>query len=227
MSAKRRCKRIKSNGEQCKSVPLVGLDVCRFHGGQLPSLKAKSERAKVAEIAKVQGIRPIPKTDPESRGDVALETEIRRTVAWIRMCENELERLGGAVPGLSGPDADRLAEVLGAPQLVSREVTTGTERGEDTYLVTEKHAPEFNIWERRLFENRKHLVVLTKQWIAAGFEVKRMQMAQQQLDLMERAFEGIARDFGANPRDPETRKIILRRIVETQRAEEADTEESS
>lgn len=184
--------------------------MCRNHGGMLPSIRQQNAIFKQDRVREKLGILPIDRNDPEARGDIALAVEIRRTVAWIRYCERQIERLGGDVPEAD----DALADVLGGLGLVSRETTEGIERDEQTDLTVRKYAAGVGVWEEKLRWNRAHLATLTKQWIAAGFEAKRLELAERTLDSLQAAIDGVVRDLGGNPRDPTIRAMILKRLRE-------------
>lgn len=204
----------RGTGRRCQKPALVGTTVCRTHGGSLPSVRDRSriareerERGNLERRLNLRGIDP---DDPEARGDVALAAEIRRTVAWIRYCEDQILALGGDVP--DAPDA--LADVLGSVGLVSRETRSGMERDEATDLTIERFEAGVGVWEEKLRWNRSHLAGLTKQWIAAGFEARRLELAERTLDALERAIDGVLGDLGLNPRDPDVRATIKRRLIE-------------
>lgn len=204
----------RSTGRRCQKPALTGVTVCRSHGGTLPSIRAKSQKAREErereDLEARINLRGISPDDPEARGDVALAAEIRRTVAWIRYCEDQIEALGGDVP--QAPDA--LADVLGSVGLVSRETRSGMERDESTDMVIERFEAGVGVWEEKLRWNRNHLASLTKQWIAAGFEARRLELAERTLDELEHAINGVLTDAGLNPRDPELRASIKKRIIE-------------
>jgi hypothetical protein len=194
------------------------MTICKNHGGSLPSVKAKSAQFREARDMEKRGIGPVSEEDPEGRGDVALATEIRRTIGWIRYCEDQINALGGPEP--RGAADDPLAERLGGLQLVSDEHATGEERGEDTDLRTKKWSAGVNVWEEKLRWNRAHLATLTRQWIAAGFEARRLEIQTRTLDILERTIDGILSDLGHNPRDPDTRAVVRHRLDEASRPRE-------
>lgn len=170
-------------------------------------------------------IRPIAADDPEARGDVALAVEIRRTVAWIRYCEAQIERRGGELPPDTGVDSidsavasdTALAAYFEELRLTSREITTGQERGELTDLLHERYAAGIDTWEEKLRWNRSHLANLTRQWIAAGFEAKRLEMLGRTIDRLQAAIDSMLRDLGHNPHDADVRAIVARRIADAAR----------
>lgn len=209
-------------GARCRAPSLIGVQVCRMHGGALPKVAAKSAREKQRRelelLSKSTGIRPIDKNDPEARGDVALAVEIRRTVAWIRFCEDQIERAGGDVP--QAPDA--LADVMSTLKLSKRETVSGYERGEAVSTKSEVWSAGIDVWEERLRWNRSHLTGLTKQWINAGFEARRLELASRTLDVLEKAIDGIVRDLGHNPRDIAVRQIVSNRLREATTHEGSD-----
>lgn len=228
-----RCTYVKRDGERCKKPSMPGVRVCNTpsHGASLPSVRNKSQMARLERQYEASGspIAPIPADDPEARGDVALATNIRRCVAWIRFCEAQIEALAGhRVESEWSPEADTaLADVLGDLRLISREESAGTERGEQTSLTVEKYGAGIDVWEERLRWYMSTLERLTKQWINAGFEAKRLDMQSRVLDRLERAVDGIVRDLGANPRAPQTRAIIATRILEAASMPDEASDEAS
>lgn len=205
-----RCTRIIGSGRRCKNPALVGYDFCRMHGGSLPRVKQKNE---ILKAARDSAIRPIDANDPESRGDFALANELRRTIAWIRFCEANLAALG-ASPEPDADTDDALADVLGGLGIVSRRAVSGMERGEETDLVETNYAAGVSVWEEKLRWNRAHLATLTKQWIAAGFEARRLELAERTVNAFEKAQEGILRDLGIDTRNADVRAVIQRRLSE-------------
>jgi hypothetical protein len=212
-----RCTRIKSDGERCKQAALVGVNVCRYHGGTLPNVRRKSEIAKVQREFEKSELRAIKADDPEARGDMALSMEIRRTVAWIRFCEDRIAELIGESPmspeGIL--DADALSWGVTERQSVGASEFPG---------INTKEAAGVNVWEEKLRWNRAHLAALTKQWINAGFEARRLELASRTLDVLEKAIDSIVRDLGHNPRDAEIRRIVRDRLAEAaEHDEQSDT----
>jgi hypothetical protein len=206
----KRCGSLTALGKRCKNPALIGTEVCRKHGGSLPSVKAKSE---IVKRSREFGIAPIDADDPESRGDIALAVEIRRTVAWIRYCEARIEAAGGAVPSDAAAEA-ALADILGGLQLISHTTVSGVERGDETSLETSVYGHGINVWEEKLRWNRAHLATLTKQWIAAGFEARRLELQERTINAFEKAQHGILSDLGLDFRNPEVRAVVKKRIAE-------------
>jgi hypothetical protein len=206
--------RTRSSGERCKNPALAGTGVCRNHGGSLPSVRAKSEVFKAQRVTREHAPAAIDADDPEGRGDLALGMEIRRTIGWIRYCEDRIAELGATRAAHSAQAAadEDVADALGGLQLAEQETQHGTERGEETSLSREKWSSGVNVWEEKLRWNRHHLAALTKQWINAGFEAKRLEIQGRTLDVLEKAIDGIVRDLGRNPRDAEVRAIVRRRL---------------
>jgi hypothetical protein len=214
----------KGTGNRCRKPAMSGLEVCRTHGGATPAALAKSRAAREATRMARRSIAPLDESDPEGRGDNALAYEIRRTVSWIRYCEAQIERLGQvrlreATPAelaqYASEARDPLADALsgGVSEI---EDTHGEERGERTELHREKWTAGVNVWEEKLRWNRAHLKDLTRQWINAGFEQKRLEILERTVDLFERTLDGILRDLGHNPHDAEVRRILRDRLSKMQ-----------
>lgn len=222
-----RCQaKAKGTGVRCQKPRMSGLTVCRTHGGATPTAVAKSRKAReTIRMERRRSIAPVRADSDEARGDGALSMEIRRTVGWIHYCEDKIAELEG--PRLAAPPPseagfeDPLAAGLSWGR-TERETMTGVERGEPTEYAKEKWSAGVNVWEEKLRWNRAHLKDLTRQWIAAGFEAKRLEILQRTLDLFEKTLDGIVRDLGHNPRDAQVRRIIRDRLQQMNQSRTID-----
>lgn len=193
MDEKYQCTRIKKNGERCKAPSLVGLTVCRIHGGQLPALRAKSEKAKVL-MAMEKFVTPIPANDPEADFITAFETEFRRTVARIRYFD------------------EKLAE------LREEELIWGKTKEEDIDAaeypgVNRTFEAKANMYHQLQWEERQHLVKMTKVYMAAKVDERRLQIMEREVLALDKAITTILGRLGHNPKDPEVRSVIREELL--------------
>lgn len=82
----------KQTGLQCKNPALVGLSVCRFHGGANKASKRKSAIAKV-ERKMEQFALPIPRDHELADPIYGLEVEYRRTQARLIWLDKQIGKL--------------------------------------------------------------------------------------------------------------------------------------
>jgi hypothetical protein len=188
--------------EPCRNAAVTGATVCRMHGGASPAVKIKAARvkaeAKAAELLTKEFARRgelIPPDDPEANGAVALEAEIRRTVGWSRFLESKINSLASDEDLVFGGVAVERKDGFGA----------------DSYVLERREA-RLNEWVRLLNVNREHLRKLGQIWVSAGLDVKRIAIAEREVDLLEQALNGILSEAGVNPNSPEIRKIIFKHL---------------
>jgi hypothetical protein len=87
----------------------------------------------------------------------------------------------------------------------------GSGFGADSYVLERREA-RLNEWVRLLNVNREHLRKLGQIWVSAGLDVKRIAIAEREVDLLEQALNGILSEAGVNPNSPEIRKIIFKHL---------------
>lgn len=176
--------RAKNTGTQCTQPAATGQNVCRYHGAGAPQNIAKAavrEAERKAQIlVATYGLKI------ETTATQALLDEVQWTaghVAWLRERVQEIETSALA----EGTDREHPL-VWG----VTREKTGGEDRG-----VTEEAAP--NIWLKLYQQERTHLVKVCEAAIKAGIEERRVQLAEQQGELVARAIRAILGDLMLTP----------------------------
>lgn len=193
-----RCARIKRNGEQCKKAAMTGLTVCLTHGGNLPANAAKSQRAKVRG-ALDKFVKPISADDKEADPIVAFEVEFRRTVARIRYFDEQIAKL---------EDANAL--VWG---MTSQERKDGFEKGDVVTTTTTVHEAKMNGYVEAQWQERRHLKDLTKIWIGAKLDERRLNIMESTVLMLNDAITAIVRGLGKDVNDPEVRQVVRAALV--------------
>lgn len=182
---RRRCwARAKKSGGQCTKWAMKGQKVCHMHGGKAPqSLKMAEERVteeKAAALVATYGLRV------QTTATEALLEEVQWTaghVAWLRERVQEIE--GAAL--VEGTDREHPL-IWG----VTKEKSGGEDRG-----TTEEAAP--NIWLKLYQQERTHLVKVCSEAIRAGIEERKIQLAEQQGELVAQAIRKILGDLQLTP----------------------------
>lgn len=201
-SERRQCKaKSKRSGERCVKWAMPGLEVCNTHGGMSPRAlnvvnNTRTEnkiREELSRMERLTGL--ISADDPEARGDVALVTEIRRTVNRIRILDEWLQELG--------------EQALGWGK-VSAEKSEGSDMKGPTASRTVTFEAKINIYYVIQMEERKHLAQLAKVWIGAGFKQRELDLQERQVIAFNSAILELCKAFGKDPSDPEVRPIIHR-----------------
>lgn len=182
------CTRIKKDGEQCGNFPLHGLSVCKFHGGGTIGARRKSYEAKLT-LSMRKMVTPIGVDDWESNPLNGFDMEYRRTIARIRYFDDVLSTMS------------------------EKSLTWGKTKRED------KEATEFggtdttyeakvNVVYAMQFAERQHLVKLSKIWIAAGLDNRRLQIEEQKVLAFDNAITTILTSLGHDSRDPDVRAVV-------------------
>ncbi|QXT62744.1 hypothetical protein [Tessaracoccus palaemonis] len=155
----------KSTGAPCRNHALPGLTVCRIHGGATKAAKAKQkrelERTRAANLATRFGV-PIDTTPQQ-----ALLDEVQRAAGMVAY-------YGAKVQALEADNPDTL--VYGTTR---QEARTGAEYG--TTRVDEATP---NMWLTLWNDERDRLVRVSAAAIKAGIEERRVQLAEQQGQLI-------------------------------------------
>lgn len=162
------------SGKRCKKAKAHGTDVCATHGAGAPQVKAAGQRRReeAAARAAVETYGLPVEIDPHD----ALLQEVHRTaghVAWLGNIVRDLER-------------DDL--VWGTTELAER---SGSEWGT---AHIEKSGP--NVWLDLYQRERAHLVKVAKTAIDAGIDERRVQLAEQQGQLIVQVIRATLADLG-------------------------------
>lgn len=152
-----------------------GYGACKLHGGNTASHRVRSQRdAAAAQAATAVATYGLPVTvDPRD----ALLEEVHRTAGAVQWLESRVRELA--------PD----------------DITWGaTKREESTMFGTsEEQAARVSIWVQLYQQERKHLVDVCKAAAAAGIEERRVQLAEQQGELLANVISGILDDLSLTP----------------------------
>lgn len=195
----------KSDGARCTRPPLAGLKVCRMHGGATKTATAIASKARMEtkvrhELTRMERLTQlIPETDPEARGDVALVTELRRTVNRIRILDEWIQELGERSVGW-GIKTREIKTMTGFP---------GEGRGDESY-DSKTFEARMNVYYAIQLEERKHLLQIGKVWIAAGFKARELDLAERQVVAYNNALLELCAALGHDPADPGVRAIVHR-----------------
>lgn len=158
----------KQTGKRCgaragSGTDHVGHGLCRHHGGRSPGGKKQAQRSEARHLVAVYGL-PVT-TDPAQ----ALLDEIARTAGHVAWLGAQIERIGG-------DDPDNL---IRGTRSVKRAV--GGVNGDTT---TTEVGPAVHLWLQLYQQERKHLVGVCAAALHAGVEERRVQLAEQQGQLL-------------------------------------------
>lgn len=138
----------------------------------------------------------IDASDPEARGDVALVTEIRRTVNRIRILDEWLQELGEQALGYG---------------LTKKEAQIGPVNVQgDQSQQTRTFEAKVNVYYSIQMEERKHLAQLAKVWIGAGFKQRELDLQERQVIAFNTGILELCKALGHDPSSPSVRPIIHR-----------------
>lgn len=145
----------------------------------------------------------IAEDDPEARGDVALMTEIRRTVNRVRILDEWIQDLGERALGWGIKTRTTETKTMtGFP---------GEGRGDESYELEQKtFEARMNVYYSIQMEERKHLAQLAKVWIAAGFKARELDLQERQVSAFQTALLELCSALGHDPADSGVRGIVHR-----------------
>lgn len=192
-------------GERCLNPHLPGIGQCRYHGGTLPQNAEIARNTRLDDAVRRARVPLIDANDEEATGDGAIAGEIRRTVAWIRYCErmiDDLESDSDVIWGMS----ERETKVSTGKPVVTRQ-NGKIESSDDSYEIT-RYGASINGWVARLEWNRQQLLRVSKIWIDAGFDAKRIEIEQHYVEMLDRAIVMAMVSMGHSASDPAVRKAI-------------------
>lgn len=168
----------KTDHRPCGMNPAEGADVCRMHGGGAPQVKAAAKNRVREQIAASAAARfALPVEISPSDGLLA---EVHRTAGAIAWLEAQVERVTGDTP-------DNL--IYGVRK--TKEWTGGEEGGGSS---TES-GPGVNDWLQLWQKERRHFVEVCRVTLAAGIEQKRVELAQQQAQMIVTVLKGVFADL--------------------------------
>lgn len=184
--------------QRCKRAASVGLDVCDSHGGQLPQPQRKSRTAKAVGALHAL-ITPVPAGDWEANPGNALLMDVRRTIAGIRYYDEKIAQL-----------EDERDLIWG---LSSEERVDGYEKGDLIHKTTRQYTSEMNGFVKLRLEERKHLLNLTKVWISAKLDEKRIEIEEQTVFALNTVIVNILRAVGKDVNDPDIRRVVRDQLL--------------
>lgn len=181
----------KRSGTQCKRIPAEGATVCVMHGGNAPQVREAAERrVQQAYAERAVATYGLPRdVDPHT----ALAEEVARTaghVAWLGAKIAELED-DDLVWGVTAQDDKGATEFPGT----------------DT---TSEAKP--NVWVKLYQDERAHLTRVAKAAVDAGVEERRVQIAEQQGELIARVIRGVLDDLGVGDRE-DVPRVVRRHLT--------------
>lgn len=156
--------------------------------------KVKTELTRMERLTAL-----IPEDDPEARGDVALVTEIRRTVNRIRILDEWIQELGERSLGW-GIKSREVKTMTGYP---------GEGRGDESYDQKTFEA-RMNVYYAIQLDERRHLAQLAKVWIAAGFKARELDLQERQVVAFQGALMELCSALGHDPEDSGVRATVHR-----------------
>lgn len=162
----------KRTGDRCGAWAIPGLDVCRWHGGATKKAQAKAQRNQQRDAAHTAATRfgvPIDTTPQQ-----ALLDEVQRTAGMVAYYGAKAQEVA---------DRDHAALVRGVTREENRE---GFQAGSTRVIEA---AP--NIWLTLWNDERDRLVRVSAAAIKAGIEERRVQLAEQQGQLIAAAIRRV------------------------------------
>lgn len=182
---------------QCKNPAMAGLTVCRAHGGNGPRMREASERTP-ALTAMQRFVKPY---EGQISAVGVFEMQIRDTLGRINWLK---EMIGGL--------EDERALIWG--QTKEEEIGAGEWTGVNRTYEARIHQFEVMMqWER------KHLHELTKTWIRANMDERRLNVLQDNVNYTVAKSLEIAVALGHNANDPEVRSVLARVFKNDQHVE--------
>lgn len=187
-----RCTGHSRQGRPCGNWPIRGLDKCRMHSGKRGAeAKADGERAlQHRQAEQAVATYGLPRdVDPHT----ALAEEVARTaghVAWLGAKIRELED-------------DEL--VWGTTEQTDKGATEFP--GTDT---TSEAKP--SVWVKLYQDERAHLTRVAKAAVDAGVEERRVQLAEQQGELIAKVIRGVLDDLGVGDRE-DVPRVVRRHLT--------------
>lgn len=139
-------------------------------------------------------VTPIAANDPEADPVTAFETEFRRTIARIRYYDERLAELRD--------------EELGWGKTKEESIDATEYPG--TNVTFEARA---NILLQLQWEERQHLVKMTKIYFGAKVDERRLQIMEAQVLALDGAITKVLSRLGLSPKDPEVRQVVREEML--------------
>lgn len=184
-----RCSGHNSNGAPCGAWAVRGTAVCVAHGGAAPQVKkAAARRLAIAEAKRMVALAGVD-MDPLEHLLDSLHRAYQLVLVWSTM-----------VADLDDASADEMHDIRGSLNYTAApfdspnelHVTTNERLLGFNYKGEAQLHPFVTAHERALDRHAK----IAKQCLDAGIDERRMRMTEAQVDLAQRAFEGMLEEMG-------------------------------
>lgn len=194
----------------CRCYAMVGQTKCKSHGGRSKRAKAAAERAiGEAEARRAVATYGLP---VEVAPIDALLQELHRTaghVAWLGVLIADLEHEESTRPAVlgapaTGDEAER--EATEGPSTSGRSGLKQYTR--DKGLTWEKPS----VWVELYQTERKHLASVAAACIKANVDERRVELAEQQGQLLAKVISGIVGDLGHDLHEAGVREVVTRHL---------------
>lgn len=157
----KRCKANRTDGSgRCQKLAMIGLDVCRTHGGWNPKARAKSEVARAERKSRRELERVAKRFD--LRVDVspsqALLDEVKWTAGHVKYLRSKVQAL----------DEELLA--FGVDEI----------KTDASGKVQRRLTAAENVWYSMYLKERKHLVEVCRAAVSSGIEERQVRLAESQ-----------------------------------------------
>lgn len=208
------CAATTNAGTPCKHYSATGYDKCTSHLHGRAKGKARELDNRVRILTELRSgplaafVTPISEDDPESDFEQSLIMEHRRTIAAIRFCDE-------MIATLTNPE-DLIFGTSGTVELEQTEDITASEFvGVNTKSsLSTTNAAVLNGWEQKRFAERRHLHDQHKLWISAKLDVKRLEIEQRTVEMLDVAISTIVGGLGRDQGDPEVRDVVRRALLQ-------------
>src|SRR5687768_597649 len=176
---------------------MPGLDVCLYHGGNIPAAREKSLKARAVQsaMALVNTYGAPVDVSPEE----ALLDEISRTnghVLWLQ------EQILTSTP-----------EELAGRYWLFRRSTDSTITWTDEMREVAAHS-YVGVWMDLYLKERAHLAKLSVAAVGAGIEARKVALAERAADQVGRAIEGMLQKLGLDVTDPKVRAAAYQALMD-------------
>jgi hypothetical protein len=176
-----------NNSEPCGQHPIPGGHVCRFHGGDIPQVRAAAAERIAKKEAEAElkrfGVKVV--VDP---GEELLDL-IAHTAGYVRFLRTRVD------------------------QLMHEDMTWGVSRvkeGGEDYGTTYEAKP--NVWIQMLDHwTEKHSRLLVEA-LKLRLDERRVKIAEAQGDALIRVLDGVLAELGHNPHDVKTAEIVAKHL---------------
>lgn len=189
-----RCKAHKSEtGEPCGKWAITGLEVCRAHGGATAAAVAKAEAARLTATM-VRFATPVERDDPEANPIEAFMVDYRRTVGRIRWYDEQMAEM--TQKQLIWGRTKK--EEIGATEFAGKNTT---------------YEARANILHELQFRERTHLLALSKVWIGARLDERKLDIQRAYVRALDQAIVGILTRLGQDIADPGVRQVVREELL--------------